>query len=82
MSKRNFQFTENEAKALFVSSSITNVMDAFLEEKFGEEYVKYRDETICRWLDAYRTEREARASEAQTTKITSKPKKHEAAKEQ
>lgn len=82
MNKRNFQFTENEAKALFVSSSITNVVDAFLEEKFGDDYINFRQDTIQRWLEANRKAAEARASEAQTTKNTSKPKKDEAANEQ
>lgn len=82
MSKRNFQFTENEAKALFVSSSITNVVDAYLEETFGDDYIKFRQVTIQRWLEANRKAVEARASEAQTTITTSKPKTYEAAKEQ
>lgn len=82
MSKRNFQFTENEAKALFVSSSITNVVDAFLEETFGDDYITFRQETIQRWLEANRKASEARASEAHTPKTISKPTKDEAAKEQ
>lgn len=82
MSKRNFQFTENEAKALFVSSSVSNLMDAFLEEKFGKEYVDFRTKTLERWIEANRKAAEARASRAQTTNNISKPMKDEAAKEQ
>lgn len=51
MSKRNFQFTENEAKALFLSSSLTNVIDAFLQNKFGKEYIDFRMSTIKRWIE-------------------------------
>ena len=82
MNKRNFHFTENEAKALFVSSSVCNLMDAFLEEKFGKEYVDFRSKTLERWIEANRKAVEARASRAQTTNNISKPMKDEAAKEQ
>lgn len=67
MKEKAFTLNEETAKGIFLACSTTNIIDAFLEEKFGKEYTEFRVKTATKWIEAARMEREARASVAQTT---------------
>lgn len=58
--------TKQQAAALYTSATVSNLINEFLTQKFGEEYVKFMEETAKKWIEANRKELEARASEAQT----------------
>lgn len=72
MSKKqndNFNLNRNQAASIFTACTVTNLMDAFLRRKFGEEYTTFMEETAQHWIKVREDEKEAeaRASEAQTT---------------
>lgn len=72
MSKKqneNFKFNRQQAVSVFTACTVTNLMDAFLRRKFGEEYTSFMEETVQHWIKLREDEKkaEARASEAQTT---------------
>lgn len=65
MSKDNkVTMTKQQAAALYTSATVANLMNEFLTMKFGEEYVKFMEETAKKWIEANRKEQEARASGA------------------
>ena len=75
---KTIKLTQTQYKELLLSSTISNLMDAYLRHKFGNDYVRFMEETSAEWIEKAR----ARALEAQTQKDASKPSDDQAAQEE
>lgn len=75
---KTIKLTVVQYKELLMSSTVCNLMDAYLRHKFGNDYVKFMEETSAEWIEKAR----ARALEAQTQKDAPKPSDDQAAQEE
>lgn len=71
--KEYVQMTREQAAALYTSATVSNLINEFLTYKYGQEYVKFMEETAAKWIEASRKEQEARASEAHAERPVDNP---------